>query len=251
MRDFHTHILPGIDDGSRDIDMTARMLAMEADQGVTHIYATPHFYAHRHTIPQFLERRAASFAQVQELARAGRSAAARDASQRAFPEVTVGAEVYYFTGIGRAAQLNELCIEGTDLLLLEMPFDQWTRDVYRDVTDVLHRQRLRVVLAHVERYYDLQRDKTVWDEVMALPVTVQLNAGGILDDGHGLFHRGGTRKLCLRLLEEHDNVILGSDCHNLTDRAPNLAAARAVIEHKAGAERLAALDAYADALLGH
>ena len=43
MIDFHTHILPGIDDGSRDIQMTEQMLEKEAATGVTLVYATPPF----------------------------------------------------------------------------------------------------------------------------------------------------------------------------------------------------------------
>ena len=45
--DLHSHVLPGIDDGSRSIEMTGEMLEEEARQGVTEVVATPHFYAHR------------------------------------------------------------------------------------------------------------------------------------------------------------------------------------------------------------
>jgi protein-tyrosine phosphatase len=57
MIDFHTHILPGIDDGSKNIEMTMEMLEEEARQGVTEICATPHFYAHRMSFDSFLEKR--------------------------------------------------------------------------------------------------------------------------------------------------------------------------------------------------
>ncbi len=43
--DFHTHILPGIDDGSRNVEMSLRMLAAQREQQVDEIVATPHFYA--------------------------------------------------------------------------------------------------------------------------------------------------------------------------------------------------------------
>ena len=146
--DFHTHILPGIDDGSRDIDMTLRMLEAEMQQGVSHICATPHFYAHRRSIDFFLERRNKALAKVNDVL----------ADHPELQRITPGAEVYYFAGMGRAEGLQELCLEGTDLLLLEMPFDQWNRDMLRDVDDIIHRRQLRVVLAHVERYERLQRD---------------------------------------------------------------------------------------------
>ena len=61
MVDFHTHILPGIDDGSKDVEMSLAMLAAEKDQKVDKIIATPHFYAKQDSVQKFLERRRASY----------------------------------------------------------------------------------------------------------------------------------------------------------------------------------------------
>ena len=152
MIDFHTHILPGIDDGSRDIDMTIAMLEAERDMGVTHIYATPHFYAHRKSVSTFLSRRDNALSKVRQIL----------SKRPELPTITEGAEVYYFTGIGRAEHLPELCIAGTDILLLEMPFAQWTDDMARAVEDIIRKRGLRVVLAHVERYERLQKDSSAW-----------------------------------------------------------------------------------------
>ena len=55
--DFHSHTLPGIDDGSRNVVMSIEMLRLSAGQGVDVIAATPHFYAWKHRIGTFLERR--------------------------------------------------------------------------------------------------------------------------------------------------------------------------------------------------
>lgn len=240
MIDFHTHILPGIDDGSRDIDMTERMLEMEREQGVSYIYATPHFYAHRRSVQSFLERRERALVKTKELL----------ARRPELPGIAVGAEVYYFAGMGRAEQLPELCIEGTDILLLEMPFEQWHRDVYKDVVDILKKRQLRVVLAHVERYEQLQKNKGVWDAVMDLPLTIQMNAGSFTAGLTAGMHARHAAKLCLKMLQEHDNCIIGTDCHNLTDRAPNLAEGRHTIEKKLGKARLEQLDQYTENLLG-
>lgn len=236
MTDFHTHILPGIDDGSRDIEMTERMLEAELAQGVSHICATPHFYAHRRSIQQFLDRREGSLAKVKGLL-----------ERRAeLPHITAGAEVYYFTGMGRAEDIRRLCLTGTDILLLEMPFGQWYSDQVRDVRDILQRQQLKVVLAHVERYEQMQKDRSAWDEIMSMPLTIQMNAGSFVASGL----RRHTQRFCLGMLEHYDNCIIGSDCHNLSDRAPDIAEGRKVIEKKAGRARLELLDRYTDGLLG-
>lgn len=234
MIDIHTHILPGIDDGSRDIHMTEKMLEAEKEQGVDLVLATPHFYAHRRSIPQFLERRRASFESVQESL-----LNARDD----LPKIAAGAEVYYFPGIGRAAELRDLCYEGTDILLLEMPFTQWTGEVYQDVREILYRQDLTIILAHVERYLSFQKDKSVFEEVLALPLRIQLNAEDFLT-------RGKKRRWCLRTIAGEGNVLLGSDCHNTDERRPNMADAIKIIEKKAGRECAARALANADTLFG-
>jgi len=238
MIDFHTHILPGIDDGSKDIDMTEKMLRMEQAMGVSHIFATPHFYGHRRSVESFLERRSKALDKVNELLKADDS----------LPRVSVGAEVYYFSGIGRAEQLESLCIEGTNILLLELPFAQWQSDIAKDISELTDRRGLHIILAHLERYEYFQKDRSVWDRIIDMPLTIQLNCEDFINNG-SLFRKNRRHKLCLDLLASHDNIIIGSDCHNLTDRRPNLAEARAVIKKKAGAERLSQIDEYTEALL--
>ena len=51
MIDFHTHILPRMDDGSRRMAETQKMLKMEYDQGVRQVVASSHFYA-QHEFPE-------------------------------------------------------------------------------------------------------------------------------------------------------------------------------------------------------
>ena len=237
MIDFHTHILPGIDDGSRDIDMTEKMLRMEQSMGVSHIYATPHFYAHRRSIEYFLERRNRALEKTKELL----------AEELGLPQITAGAEVYYFSGIGRAKQLEELCIEGTNILLLELPFAQWHSDIAKDVSELMDRRGLHIVLAHLERYEHFQKSRHVWDRLLEMPLTIQLNCEDIIDAG-SIFRRNPMHKTSMELLSRHDEVIIGSDCHNLTDRKPNLADARAAIKKRCGVERLAQIDEYTQKL---
>ena len=239
MIDFHTHILPGIDDGSRDIDMTEKMLRMEQAMGVSHIYATPHFYAHRRSIEYFLERREGALAGTRELI----------AANPGLPKITAGAEVYYFSGIGRAKQLEDLCIEDTDILLLELPFAQWHSDIAKDISELMDRRGLHIILAHLERYEHFQKSRHVWDKLLDMPLTIQLNCEDIIDAG-SIFRRNHMHKTCFELLRRCDNVIIGSDCHNLTDRKPNLADAREILQKHYGEERLAWIDEYTEELLG-
>ena len=58
MIDFHSHILPGIDDGSKSVEMSIKMLRREAQQGISRVVATPHFYPQTDNPERFLRRRA-------------------------------------------------------------------------------------------------------------------------------------------------------------------------------------------------
>lgn len=216
MIDFHSHILPGIDDGSRDIQETLEMLRLCRQQGVSKMVATPHFYAHHDSVEEFLARRQQALFQVRRLAE----------TETWIPKIIAGAEVYYFPGIGQAHMLQELCVEGTELLLLEMPFVQWTEEMLKQVRQIIDQQRLTVILAHVERFYEFQKRKKIWNEIIHLPLYVQVNSGSLFDRK--------MRKVIFRLLKEDFPVIVGSDCHNTGRRPPDLAQGMELIRRKFG-----------------
>ena len=106
--DFHTHILPGIDDGSRNVEMSLRMLAAQREQQVDEIVATPHFYAQKDSVEEFLLRRQRSYEKLKTAM-----------EENGFDQkLYLAAEVYYFQGIGSAGMIPKLCVEGTQTLLL-------------------------------------------------------------------------------------------------------------------------------------
>lgn len=138
----------------------------------------------------------------------------------------LAAEVYYFQGIGSAGMIPKLCVEGTQTLLLEMPFAQWDSAIYADVEKLVRHQKLKVVLAHIERYYEFQKKKEIWDAVMELPLYRQMNAG--------VFLNWKKRHKAFQLAKEATTIILGSDCHNMDTRHPNFAEGRIVLVKKFG-----------------
>lgn len=223
MIDFHTHILPKIDDGSQKIGESMEMMRQEAAQKVEMVVATPHFYADQDSVHHFLKRREDSVSWLRQ-SLAGVSA----------PSLRFGAEVYYFPGIGSAELIRQLCMEGTSVLLLELPFCQWTKEMFKEINTLIKRQQLTIVLAHVERYYAYQKDLTIWNEIFALPLYAQMNAGSFL-------HRQ-TRRLAFRLLEQMGTVVLGSDCHNTNSRPPNMQEGWERIRKKFGEEKLSEIE---------
>ena len=138
--DFHAHILPGCDHGSDGLETSLRQIALAKEADVDVVCATPHFYGHQTGVERFLEKRARCW---QEL---------KAHLKEDDPRVLLGAEVLAFEGIERLPQLQELCLSGTDLLLLEMPFSHWSERLIDSVEALSERKDLRIVLAHVNRY---------------------------------------------------------------------------------------------------
>ncbi len=221
--DFHTHILPGIDDGSRSTEMTREMLAEEQRQGAERIVATPHFYASRMSIEGFLNHREEAREKTEAIREEG------------MPSLVCGAEVYFFPGIGEAEAIGKLCIEGTNTILLEMPFEEWSDRTVRE-TEALLKRGFQILLAHIERYPEFQKRKDSWDRIMDLPLRKQINAGSFRKVGgwQGLTGGKRIRKFCLDTVRDHPGILLGSDCHNMTSRKPNMEAGREEILRELG-----------------
>ena len=135
-----------------------------------------------------------------------------------------------------------LCIQGTNILLLEMPFQQWTDAELDVVTRLCIIRGYQVILAHLERFLPLQKNRDILERILMLPVLVQLNAECLLP----LF----KRKPYLELLRRGEAHLLGSDCHNLTTRVPNLKEGRSMVERKLGEAFLRRMDENAALVCG-
>lgn len=228
MIDWHTHILPGMDDGSRDVAESLSMMNMQALQGVDTVIATPHFYANDEMPDSFLERRKKSF----ELLKANWP----DGS----PEIRLGAEVRYYQGISRMADLKTLRIEGSKLLLLEMPMEVWTEYTVRELIE-MSCGSTRIILAHMERYFYMQK-QAVRERIFDSDILMQMNAG--------FFAAFATRHRALSLLREGRIHFVGSDCHNTTTRPPQIGRAFDVIRKRLGDDYLSQMNEYGHTVLG-
>lgn len=225
MIDVHSHVLPGIDDGSKSLEESLRMLAASAEQGITYMAATPHFYPSETSPEQFLDRRNRAAERV------------RSVWQPAFPRLLLGAEVYYCDGISQAEEIEALRIEGTSLLLLEMPFQTWSRRMTAEIRALHNRPGCTVVLAHIERYLRYQK-RAVWDKLLDAGVLMQSNAS--------FFLRWGTKHRAVHMLDAGRIHLLGSDCHNMAERPPRVGEALALL----GEQRVQALERRCRMLLG-
>ena len=218
--DFHSHVLPGIDDGSASLEESIAMLRMASEQGIRHVIATPHFYPRHDSPERFLARRDRAEAMLRE----------EMEKYDDLPKLSVGAEVYFFHGISESDEIQALTIDKTGCILLEMQGSPWTDSMYHEMEEIRAKQGLMPLIAHVDRYIGPMRTYGIPDRLAQLPVMVQANAS--------FFLRTATRGMAMRLLRNKQIHLLGSDCHNLTDRKPNLGFAVSAIEKKLGSDTI-------------
>ena len=211
MLDIHSHFLPKMDDGSKSTEMSMEMLRRSKQQGVTTIVSTSHFYGNHEAPENFLRRRRHAFEKLTPLL-------GNDT-----PQVYLGAEVLFFPGIAQSEAVRDLAIEGTDLILIEMPFVPWSERIFDELNALQYNSGLHIILAHVERYQAIQK-RNLYERLFDLPVYFQCNAEA--------FTSFRSRRLALKLMENDMLHFLGTDCHNTDKRPPNMEDAKAVIEKK-------------------
>ncbi len=233
MIDFHTHILPKTDDGSSSLEESIELLKMEAAQGMDLVVATPHFYAHSDDPENFLKRRNRAY----ELLKA-------EAEKiPGLPKIVLGAEVYFFPGISQSESLPLLTVGDTKYMLLEMPMTKWTEGMYREIEEIYAVHGIIPIMAHMDRYIAPFKTHGIPERLFGMRVLVQANAGSFL--------KGGLRtKQSLKLLKQDKIQLLGSDCHNLTERPPVMGEALKIIEEKLGKETLERIFRYEREVFG-
>ena len=209
--DFHTHILPQIDDGSKSVSESMAMVSMLSEQGIKTVVASPHFYANRIDVSGFLEKRNEAYEMLSKQLPADS------------PEILLGAEVKYYEGISRLATLDQLCIEKSNLLLLEMPFSKWSEYEVKELLELTCITNLTVAIAHIERYMRFQSQKTL-DLLRERGVIMQANSNFFT----GVF----TKNKALSMLLNGEIVLIGSDCHGQKYRPPNIKEAYDTIRKK-------------------
>lgn len=198
--DIHTHILPNMDDGAKDIEQSKIMLQMLKEQGITDVVLTPHYYPFESPLKTFLKKREECFNEVKAV----------------FDELGlnahIGAEVYFSDMLLAQESLKDLCIDGGRYLLLELPFGE--RDKQK-IISTMHKLNanysIKIILAHLNRYRRFFK-KDFLDEVNKMGCLVQVDAT--------VLNNKFKRKKILKYIDQGLIHLVGSDCHNSTTRKP-------------------------------
>ena len=207
MIDIHTHILPHLDDGAKNTQMSIAMLKALQQQGVETVVFTSHYYGKRSTPDAFIQRRNGMFDRIKDQIPAGM-------------QVKLGAELH-FTGINmpESDELCKLAIEGTKYILVEFPFTTaWTGELLTRLSDFMRETDYTPIIAHVERYSEVKKNPALASELVNMGCLLQVNAPSFLDKRE--------RKLAFALLKHGFVHCLGTDAHNMDMRAPDMTTAK-------------------------
>lgn len=201
--DIHAHILPGIDDGARDMEEAESMLCSALDQGIRAAVATPH-YSRTGTTDR--ERLADLAAALQERMRM------RD------PQFTIylGQETYYHEELpGRLREGQALTLAGGRHVLVEFDPSVTYQSMFRAMRRLIGSGYVPV-LAHMERYQCLRKEGRV-RELIGCGCFMQMN----YDSLRGPWLRPDVRWCRKQVLEGRVHV-LGTDMHRIDFRPPRI-----------------------------
>lgn len=212
--DMHSHLLPSIDDGSSSVDMSLQILSSSYNQKIRKMVATPHFYPMKTTLSTFLEKREESIKKLLPFY-----------SREKHPIVYVGAEVAFFPSFGECEDLKKLTILGTNTLMVEMPFSQWSDSMINSLLKAKESFNLNIIIAHIERYIDFQKKNTL-ETLIKNKIVIQSNAEHFIEN----------RKKSLKELKNGFIHILGSDTHNMDSRPQRIEEAKEIIKKYLGEE---------------
>ncbi len=230
--DIHAHILPCMDDGSRSVGESLEMLCALREQGVHTIVATPHFYPTKESPADFLARRSEA---VNKLSQAAKNC------EKELPKVCLGAEVAYFNGICGSDAILKLRFEGTNTILIEMPFEKWSEAIIDEMIRIKRVAGLDVVVAHIERYAKYQSREAL-KRLASAGVLFQVNC-----ETFGSF---SGKRLAFSMMKAGNFLLLGTDCHDTSLRKPNMPLAVDAIVSRVGVAELEKITLRAEALLG-
>lgn len=215
--DIHSHILPGVDDGAKDMDDTRRMLYQAYKEGIRIIVATPHYKAGKKNMPA--EQLKAVFEQVRKIA--------ADISDDL--EIILGNELFYNTELVEAlASKAALTIDSTRYILVEFLPDAPFREIWEGINHCIFAGYIPI-LAHAERYRCLLKDMKLVEHLIESGTYIQLNLSSIVHSRLCL----GTR-FSRKLLKKGWVHFLGTDMHNSNDKAPCARKAFAYLKKKYG-----------------
>lgn len=217
--DIHTHLLPGVDDGSCSMEETMIMIRIALSQGIQTIIATPHYAVGRKNVS------------VEELERIRGLVEVEAKKQNDNIRILLGNEIFYSDSIIEALNKKQaLTLAGSKYVLVEFSYEESYRVIYRALAKLI-RSGYIPILAHVERYYYLHKSKEAISELIKMGCYMQMNCNSLIG---GIFNKRASYHR--KIIDQGMIHFLASDCHDFKNRIPNMEKAVQVLLKKCDAD---------------
>ena len=221
MIDFHTHILPNIDDGSRSIEETFNLIKEAKNVGFEAIISTSHY------IEEYYETNAPEREVWINAIYENLQAKNIDINLYLGNEIYLSENIIKLLEEGKASTIND-----TSYVLFEMPLNAEPMNLY-DVIYEMMQYKLVPILAHPERYSFVQKEPELIYDLIEKGVLMQANFGSIL----GIY--GEKAQMIVRKFFESNMIhFLGTDVHRQNSIYPKVPEALVEITRIIGDEKV-------------
>ena len=221
MIDFHTHILPNIDDGSRSIEETFNLIKEAKNVGFEAIISTSHY------IEEYYETNAPEREVWINAIYENLQAKNIDINLYLGNEIYLSENIIKLLEEGKASTIND-----TSYVLFEMPLNAEPMNLY-DVIYEMMQYKLVPILAHPERYSFVQKEPELIYDLIEKGVLMQANFGSIL----GIY--GEKAQIIVKKFFESNMIhFLGTDVHRQNSIYPKVPEALVEIRKIIGDEKI-------------
>ena len=203
MIDFHNHILPSVDDGSRSIDMSLSMLEYAQDQGITDVVNTVHLQHPK------MEGKDISFNRIKR--------EIDDLETILYKNnidinIHMGSEVFFLPNLVELIDDPIATIGNGKYMLIEFhPYN--IPEIHKQVFFDLKMKGVTPIIAHPERYKKVQDNINIVAEWLEAGCIIQIDAGSPLG-----FLGQQAKKTSELLIKNNWYQIIGSDAHDNKNR---------------------------------
>ena len=201
MIDFHSHILPEIDDGSKSYEESIKMLNEAKEVGFNKVISTSHYAVNCYEVPEYKRKEL-----LEELMQ-----------EQNMPELLLGSEIFLtYNIVDLLEEYKASTINGTKYILIELPL----REHFFNLKDILYRLKekdYKIILAHPERYSMVHKNFNILYELSDLGILFQANYGSILGI-YGMAAKSTIKKM----LKNNLVTFLGTDAHRENSIYPKI-----------------------------
>lgn len=208
MIDIHCHILPGIDDGVKDIDTAICMARFAYENGTSTIIATSHFwYGYYESNFQYVSDKVKKLSNILK-------ANGINIELKPGQEIFLDGHILEFYKSSTIRGLN-----GSRYLLLELPMDKLPHNALDSIYE-LRLMGAEVIIAHPEIYMYIIDKPSIINDFIREGCLFQINAGSIMGK------RGHAIKKTSEILIKHNICqFIATDAHGIGKRRPELKSA--------------------------